>query len=147
LSNFVMLCTALQSFVGPCRLFSFLIYIQSVRLLGRGIRPSRGSHLHTGQHKHRINSHRHPFLEWYSNPRSQRLSQRRRSCLRPRGYCDRHFLILQPPKITHKFTRPPHLIFCRSAKYRESCILLQVPTRLYDVSMNLNSFTVSFHLQ
>jgi hypothetical protein len=38
------------------RFFSFLIYIQSVGLLGRGISPSQGRYLHTGQHKHRINT-------------------------------------------------------------------------------------------
>jgi hypothetical protein len=46
------------------RFFSYLIYIQSVRLLGRGISSSQGFYLHTGQHKHRINGHRHPCLEW-----------------------------------------------------------------------------------
>jgi hypothetical protein len=33
------------------RFFSFLIYTQSVELLGRGISPSQGRHLHIGQHK------------------------------------------------------------------------------------------------
>jgi hypothetical protein len=42
---------------------------QSVRLLGRGISLSQGRYLHTEQHKHRINVHRHPCLEWCSNPR------------------------------------------------------------------------------
>jgi hypothetical protein len=51
--------------------FSFLICTQSVGLLRRGISPSRGRYLHTEQHKHRINAHRHPCLEWDSNPRSQ----------------------------------------------------------------------------
>jgi hypothetical protein len=39
--------------------FSFLFYIQSVGLLGRRISPSQGRYLHTEQHKHRINAHRH----------------------------------------------------------------------------------------
>jgi hypothetical protein len=51
---------------------------QSVGLLGRGISPSQGRYLHTEQHKHRINAHIHPCLEWNSNPRSQCLSVRRR---------------------------------------------------------------------
>jgi hypothetical protein len=59
------------------RFFSSLIYTLSVGLLGRGISPSQGRYLHTGQHKHRINAHRHPCLEWNSNPRSQRSSERR----------------------------------------------------------------------
>jgi hypothetical protein len=40
--------------------------------------PVEGHYLHIGQHKHRINAHRHPCLEWDSNPRSQCLSGRRR---------------------------------------------------------------------
>jgi hypothetical protein len=48
--------------------FSFLILRQSAGLLGREISPSPGRYLH----KHRINAHRHPCLEWDSNPRSQR---------------------------------------------------------------------------
>jgi hypothetical protein len=59
------------------RFFSFLIYTHSVGLLGRGISLSQGRYLHTEQHKHRINAHRHPCLEWDSNSRSQFLSGRR----------------------------------------------------------------------
>jgi hypothetical protein len=36
-----------------------LFYAQSVGLLGRGMSPSQGPYLHTGQHKHRMNAHRH----------------------------------------------------------------------------------------
>jgi hypothetical protein len=46
-------------------------YTQTVGHLGRGISPSQGRYLHTGQHKHRINADRHPRLEWDSNPQSQ----------------------------------------------------------------------------
>jgi hypothetical protein len=80
-------CTGLVylRFYGPLLgrgcFFSFLIVTQSVGLLGRGISPSQGSYLHTGQHKHRINANRHPCLEWDSNPRSQCLSGRRRFML------------------------------------------------------------------
>jgi hypothetical protein len=49
----------------------FSIYTQSVELLGRGISPSQGRYLHTEQHKHRINEHGYPCLEWDSNPRPQ----------------------------------------------------------------------------
>jgi hypothetical protein len=79
---------ALQSSVGPWPLFSFLILYTVCRLLGRGISPSQGHYLHTEQHKHRIKAHRHPCLERYSNPRSQRSSEGS-SCLRPRGHSDR----------------------------------------------------------
>jgi hypothetical protein len=55
----------LYSPCGPWPLFfSFLIYTHSVGFLGRGISPSQGRYLHTEQHKHRINAHRHPCLEW-----------------------------------------------------------------------------------
>jgi hypothetical protein len=37
------------------RFFSFLMYTQSARLLGRGISPSQGRYLHT-EHKHGINA-------------------------------------------------------------------------------------------
>jgi hypothetical protein len=52
-------------------------YIQSVGLLGRGISPSQSLYLHTEQHEHRINAHRHPCLEWDWNPRCQLSSERR----------------------------------------------------------------------
>jgi hypothetical protein len=41
----------LQLFVGPWPLFQFLNLIQLVELLGRGISPSQGRYLHTGQHR------------------------------------------------------------------------------------------------
>jgi hypothetical protein len=64
-------------FVGPRPLFQFLdLFIQSVGLLGLVISPSQG--LHTKQHKHGINAHRHPCLKWDSNPQSQCLSRRRK---------------------------------------------------------------------
>jgi hypothetical protein len=56
---------ALQPYVGRWPLFQFLdLFTQSVELLGRGIIPSQGRYLHIGQHKHRINAHRHPCLKW-----------------------------------------------------------------------------------
>jgi hypothetical protein len=57
--------------------FSFLILRQPVGLLGRGICPSHGRYLHTGQNKHRINADKNPCFEWNSNPRSQHWSGRR----------------------------------------------------------------------
>jgi hypothetical protein len=62
----------LSSFCRPWPLFSFLIYTQSVTLLGRGISSSQGRYLHTQQqHEHRTNAYRQPYLELDSNPRSQ----------------------------------------------------------------------------
>jgi hypothetical protein len=53
-------------------LLQFLNLRQSVGLLGRGISPSQGRYLAQTQNKHR-----HPCLEWDSNPRSQCSSGRR----------------------------------------------------------------------
>jgi hypothetical protein len=48
----IIIIMALQPFVGPWSLFQFLDpYTQSVGLLGRGISPSEGRYLRTGQHK------------------------------------------------------------------------------------------------
>jgi hypothetical protein len=46
-SNYMYLSMALQLFVAPRPLFSFLIFAQSVRLLGRRISPSQGRYLQT----------------------------------------------------------------------------------------------------
>jgi hypothetical protein len=71
---------------------------------------------YTKQHKHRINAHKHPFLEWDSNPRLQRSSERRQfmpqtarplwsesvrasedsSCLKQRGHWDRRAMSAVP---------------------------------------------------
>jgi hypothetical protein len=49
---------ALQPFVGPWPLLQFRNHFaQTVGLLGQVISPSQGLYLHTGQHKHRINTH------------------------------------------------------------------------------------------
>jgi hypothetical protein len=64
--------------LGPGCYSSILINTLSIGLLGRGISSSQGRHLHTGQHKHRKNAHRHPCLEWDWNPRSELSSGWRR---------------------------------------------------------------------
>jgi hypothetical protein len=70
LSIYLYLSIALQPLAGSWLRFQFLdLFTQSVGLLGRGISPSQVRYLHTGQHKHRINAHRHPCLEWDSSPR------------------------------------------------------------------------------
>jgi hypothetical protein len=84
--------TALQTFDGPWPLFQFLdLFTQSVGLLRRGISPSQGRYLHTGQHKHRINAYTHPCLNWDSNPRSQCFSGRRQFMPQTASHCDRLF--------------------------------------------------------
>jgi hypothetical protein len=75
----VCLCTyGLQPFVGPLSLAQALdFFTQSVGFLVWGISPSQGRCLHTEQHKHRINAHRHTCLKLDSNPHSRCLSGRR----------------------------------------------------------------------
>jgi membrane associated rhomboid family serine protease len=63
--------------LGLGRFFSFLIFTLSVGLLGGGISPWQGRYLNAGEHKHIINAHRHPCLEWNSSPRSQCSSGQR----------------------------------------------------------------------
>jgi hypothetical protein len=47
----------LHPLLGPAFFLSFVnFFTQTVGLLGRGISPSQGRYLHTGQHKHRINA-------------------------------------------------------------------------------------------
>jgi hypothetical protein len=55
---------------------SLSLATQSVGLPGRGI-SRRKAATYTWQHKHKINAHRHPSLEWDSNPRSQCSSGRK----------------------------------------------------------------------
>jgi hypothetical protein len=52
-------------------------YIQPAGILGRRISPSQVRYLHAGQCINRINTYRHSYLEWDSNPRPQCLSGQR----------------------------------------------------------------------
>jgi hypothetical protein len=74
--------------------FSCIIFFtQTARRLGRGISPSHGRYLHTGQHKHRIKAHSN--IHALSGIRTHDSSVQARensSCLRWRGHCDRHQL-------------------------------------------------------
>jgi hypothetical protein len=54
------------------RFYSFLIYTQSVGLLGRGSARRKNN-------TNRINAHRHPCLEWDLNPWSKCSCERRQS--------------------------------------------------------------------
>jgi hypothetical protein len=76
------------------RFISFLIHIQTVGLLGRGISPSQGCYLHTGQHKHKINAHTniHAFSGIRTHDPSLQAGEDC-SCLRPRGHYDRKYHI------------------------------------------------------
>jgi hypothetical protein len=57
------------------RYFSFLIYTQSVGFLGRGISPSQVRYLNTWEQTQNKRTHKHSYLEWDYNPRSQQSSQ------------------------------------------------------------------------
>jgi hypothetical protein len=60
-----------RPFVGPWPLIQFCNHFsQTVGLLARVTSPSQGRYLSTGQHKHRINAHKHPCPEWDSSPRA-----------------------------------------------------------------------------
>jgi hypothetical protein len=66
----IYISTYLPMALRPLCFFTFLIYTQSVGILGRGISPSQGRYLHTEQHKCRINAYRYPCLEWDWSKRS-----------------------------------------------------------------------------
>jgi hypothetical protein len=77
--------------LGPGIFFSFLIFFtHTVGLLGRGISPSKGRYLHTGQHKHTINAHTdiHALSGIRTHDSRVRESDDS-SCFRLRGHCDR----------------------------------------------------------
>jgi hypothetical protein len=63
--------------LGIGRSFLSFLILYTVGLLRPAISPSRDRCLHAEQHKHRINAHRHPCLEWDSEPKSQFSSERR----------------------------------------------------------------------
>jgi hypothetical protein len=68
---------------------SFLIYTQSLGLLGQGISRSQGRYLHTEQHKHEL-THRdmHTSCGIRTHDPSVRAGEYG-SCLRSLGHCDR----------------------------------------------------------
>jgi hypothetical protein len=74
---YYIIIMALQPFVGPWQLFSVSwSYTQSVGHLGGGSARRKAS-VYTQNNTNRINAQRHPCLEWDSNPRAQRSSERR----------------------------------------------------------------------
>jgi hypothetical protein len=79
--------------------FNFLIYTQSVGLLGRVMNPSQGRYLHTEQHKNRINAQTdiHASSGIRTHDPSVRAGEDG-SCSRPCGHCDRHVHTILPYK-------------------------------------------------
>jgi hypothetical protein len=70
-----------STLLGPGQFFSFVIlFTNTVGLPGRVISPSQGRYLHTTRTQNK-RTHRHSFLEWDSNPLSQRSSERRQFLL------------------------------------------------------------------
>jgi hypothetical protein len=82
---------ALSAHSGPWPLIEFRNHIsQMVGLLGRGISPSQGRYLNTGQYKYKMNPHSDIYA--FSGIRTHDPSVRESedgSYLRPRGCCDR----------------------------------------------------------
>jgi hypothetical protein len=78
-----------SSFVGPWHFFSLLILYTVGRTPCMGDQPVlRPLLTHTGQHKHRINAHKHPCLQMGFEPTTLRVrGGEDGSCLRPRGSC------------------------------------------------------------
>jgi hypothetical protein len=75
-SDSFFLSLLLYSLLDLGRFFTFLIPHTVGRTPWTGISQSQGRYLHTEQHKHRINAHRHPCLEWDLNPPSRCSSER-----------------------------------------------------------------------
>jgi hypothetical protein len=76
--------------LGPWPFCQFLnLFTQSVGLPGRRISPLQGRYLHTGQHKHRINVHRHHASCGIRTHDPSVWAGEDSSCLRQRGHCDR----------------------------------------------------------
>jgi hypothetical protein len=78
LKVFIHSSVAVQPFVGPWPLFQFRnrIHIRKDSLDGGSARRKAATYIE--HDKHRINAHRHPYLEWDLNPRPQCSSGRRR---------------------------------------------------------------------
>jgi hypothetical protein len=76
---YVSFTTALQPFVGPWQIFSFLILCTVGKTPWTGDQPvARPLSAHRiTQIQNKRTQYRHPCLQWDSNPRSQRSSERR----------------------------------------------------------------------
>jgi hypothetical protein len=73
---FVRLFVCLSVYGCLWSLFQFFILYTVDRTPFTGDQPRQGHYLHTEQHKHGINTHTHPCLEWDSNPQSQDWRER-----------------------------------------------------------------------
>jgi hypothetical protein len=92
----ISLSMALEPFVGPWPLLSFLILHTVGRLLGRGISQSQCLYLHTEQQKHRINAYTdiHALSGIRTHDPSARSGEDG-SCLRQRDHCDRPTILIK----------------------------------------------------
>jgi hypothetical protein len=124
--------TLQQPFLDPGLFFNFVIFFtQMVRHLGRGISPSQGHYLHTGEHKHRIKNYRHLCLEWDSKLQSQRSSERRQfmpytarpqlSAIRCIGVLNLKYAV-KTKKLVND-SRFTHRWLCKTFKQRSSCTI------------------------
>jgi hypothetical protein len=68
------------------------LFRQLVGLLGRGIGPTQGVYLHTGQHKHREKqTHIHASSRIGTHDPSVGAAEES-TCIRPHGHWDRHVI-------------------------------------------------------
>jgi hypothetical protein len=138
------------SIVGPWPLLefrNFLFLSQMVGLFRRGIRPSQGRYLHTGQHKHRMNAHTDILALngiWTHDPSVRACEDS--SCLRQRSHCDR-----LPPYYVQIFTsatcsQTPFLIYVRFpvliAVVMKSYIVWDIRPRSSDLTVPTACFTL-----
>jgi hypothetical protein len=98
---------ALQPFDRPWSLFQFLNSIQNRQDSLDGGSARRKAATYTQNNTNRINAHRHPCLEWDSNPRFQHSSEQDSSCFRLRDHCDRRSYYMTCA--SHKL--PPYKVY------------------------------------
>jgi hypothetical protein len=130
-----------------------LYYTQSVGLLGWGISPSQGLYLHTEQYKH--NTDIQALSGIRTHDRRVRSGEDG-SCLRPRGYCDRLYIMRNytthtplwkylgntsiAPEPFPFISFPVHLPFNHSTEYSVAInSVVKYPTA--DISRNANTLT------
>jgi hypothetical protein len=114
----------------PGLFFGFVIFfVQTVGLLGRAISPSQGRYLHTGQHKHRINTQ--TSMPWVGfEPTIATFEQAKTA--RPLWSAHQHLVI-------NLFV----IRVCHSVCESSSKLSLYTPSGVFHVNICYTSFTQS----
>jgi hypothetical protein len=111
--------------------FSFVIFFYAEgRTHWTGDQPvTRPLPTHRTTQTHNKCTHRHPCLEWDSNPRFQSSRSKNSSYLRPRGHCDR----LCELQLTHRYTHKHYMCFgvcvCARARARARACVRRTPAK------------------